>query len=187
MFSAHNRANLDIKLFNHASLKACTDCSGSKCCGAISYGGIIEPPFLTAFDISQIKEGLGLQPDEFSDLRKNPNTGNHVRFLKTNPDGGCFYLDSGRCKIHDFRPVDCRLFPMDIRKLEGDIKWVIYNYQHCELTESDINLLKEQMPPAIKILGQELEDYATVPTPGMMEMQYKVIAPVDTSRQRVTA
>lgn len=168
---AKAHSNLD-----HACLDACVDCSGSKCCGAISYGGLIEPPFLTTFDIIQIEKGLGLNPDAFSDLRLNPNTGNKVRFLKTNPNGGCGYLDSGRCIIHSFRPVDCRLFPMDIRKLDGENKWVLYHFQHCELSESDLSLLKSQMPPALTILGNEVDDYASVPVPGMINLRYMIIS-----------
>jgi hypothetical protein len=65
---------------------------------------------------------------------------------------------------------------MDIRKLEGMNKWVIYNFQHCELSEGDFSLLKSQMPPALTILGGELEDYASVPVPGMANLQYSIIS-----------
>lgn len=188
MFSAHSRQTDALTAFNNnGSLDACRNCSGSKCCGNIRHGGTIEPPFLTSFDVERIARFAGLKPDDFSDEIVNPHTGNPVRFLKTTSKEGCHFLEAGRCNIHDLRPIDCRLFPLDVKQVASEMKWVIYDYRHCELTKRDIGLLMEQRAPALELLGGELLDYATVPTPGMMEIQYKVIAPVDTSRQRVTA
>ncbi len=160
---------------DNGALDACRDCSGSKCCGNIKHGGTIEPPFLTSLDVEQIARFTGLHPDTFSDAVRNPHTGNEVRFLKTSSREGCHFLTEGRCGIHDFRPVDCRLFPLDMKKVEGELAWVIYHYNHCELSERDMAILARQMGPALAALGHEVEDYATVPVPGMLNLPYKVI------------
>jgi hypothetical protein len=159
------------------SLDACRDCSGAKCCGNIKVGGTIEPPFLTSHDVIRIGKRTGLGPDKFSDETVNPATGKTVRFLKINSTEGCHFLKAGRCSIHEFRPVDCRLFPLDLKMVNGAPQWVIYNYHHCDLSERDHKLLMEQIASATMILGYEMLDYATVPTPGMAEMGFKLVSP----------
>ena len=163
---------------DNGALDACRDCSGAKCCGNIKHGGTIEPPFLTSFDVARIGLFTGLHPDVYSEILVNPHTGNPVRFLKTTSREGCHFLNEGRCSIHDHRPIDCRLFPLDIRKVEGKLSWVIYNYNHCELTERDMAILAKQMGAALAALGSELEDYATVPVPGMKNLPFKIVGRV---------
>lgn len=165
-----------VQPFNDSgALDACHNCSGSKCCGNIKHGGTIEPPFLTSFDVAQIGQFTGLHPDVYSETVTNPHTGNEVRFLKTTSREGCHFLNEGRCSIHDHRPIDCRLFPLDLRMVEGALTWVIYNYHHCELTERDMEILAKQMETALMALGSEAVDYATVPVPGMMNLPFKVV------------
>ncbi len=165
-----------VQPFNdNGALDACRDCSGAKCCGNIKHGGTIEPPFLTSFDVAQIGNFTGLHADIYSQTVVNPHTGNTVRFLKTTSREGCHFLHEGRCSIHDHRPIDCRLFPLDLKMVEGELTWVIYNYHHCELTERDMAILAKQMGTALTALGSEAEDYATVPVPGMQNLPYKVV------------
>ncbi len=158
------------------SLDACSKCENVSCCGR--KGWTITPPYLTSRDVARIAQRTGLEADNFSDVVMNPHTGNAVRFLKASAKEGCHFLEAGKCKIHDSRPVDCRLFPLDMKQIGGELKWVIYNYQHCELSERDTGLLVEQIAPALDILAGELLDYATVPLPAMTEIKYKVLMPV---------
>jgi hypothetical protein len=113
--------------------------------------------------------------EDFSDQVENPRTGNKVRFLKASDKNGCFFLNSGRCSIHEFRPVDCRLFPLDLKEIDGELSWVIYKYHHCNLSERDLSLLMDQISSATEILGGEVLDYATVPTMGMGHIGFKVL------------
>lgn len=166
------------------SLDACRDCSGTKCCGNIKVGGTIEPPFLTAGDLGRISRRTGLDYDQFSDESVNPSTGKAVRFLKINSTEGCHFLRAGRCSIHEFRPVDCRLFPLDLKMINGSIQWVIYNYHNCDLSERDHRLLMGQISGAKDMLGDETLDYATVPTPGMAEMGFSVVSPLAPSARK---
>ncbi len=158
-----------------ASLDACQRCTDASCCKSGGIAKTIEPPFLTSFDIAQIGKFTGLPADVYSETVVNPHTGNTVRFLKTTSREGCHFLNEGRCSIHDHRPIDCRLFPLDLRMVEGELTWVIYNYNHCELTERDMAILARQMGTALAALGNEAEDYATVPVPGMKNLPFKIV------------
>lgn len=162
-------------LLEKASLDACQRCTAATCCKSGGMAKSIEPPFLTSFDVAQIGQFTGLHPDVYSEIVMNPHTGNAVRFLKTTSREGCHFLDEGRCSIHDHRPIDCRLFPLDLRIVEGALTWVIYDYNHCELTEHDMAILAKQMGTALAALGGETMDYATVPIPGMMNLPFKVV------------
>lgn len=182
----HETGSVDL-FKDSGSLDACRECSGSKCCGNIKHGGTIEPPFLTFFDVARISRATGLAADEFSDPVFNKVTGNHVRFLKTGSKHGCHFLEEGRCSIHNNRPIDCRLFPLDVKKLGGVLTWVIYEYEHCVLSDRDKDLLMKQVSPAMRVLEGELEDYATVPLSGMANIGYAVLGPVILNKETATA
>jgi Fe-S-cluster containining protein len=172
---------------DNGSLDACRDCTGAKCCGNIRIGGQIEPPFLTTDDVARISRRTGLDPHQFSDETINPATGNVVMFLKTNSAEGCHFLRAGRCSIHEFRPVDCRLFPLDLKKIDGRFQWVIYSYQYCDLSERDRRLLMGQIESLAPALGGQMEDYATVPTHGMEKMGFRVLTPTVVDKKDLTA
>ncbi|MBI3581806.1 MAG: YkgJ family cysteine cluster protein [Nitrospinae bacterium] len=175
MDSGPSSVNLSAPESNkNGSLDACGGCHTVSCCGK---GGSVMPPFLTFYDVKTISERTGLSPDKFSDEVVNPATGNVVKFLKTNFAEGCHFLSAGRCRIHEFRPVDCRLFPLDLKKIDGRFQWVIYGYHHCDLSERDRRLLMGQIKSLAPAIGGQTEDYATVPTRGMEKMGFKVVFP----------
>lgn len=164
---------------NRGCLEACKGCSGFNCCGSLCKGGKIEPPFLTKHDLSAIKYFTGMKIEDFSETRINPYTGKSVFFLKTNKKQ-CFFFnpDEGKCKIHAIRPVDCRLFPLDIKKINSHYFWILYSYEHCNLTDEDIPCLLNFRDRAVSILGGELIEYATVPLPGMAKLPQQILGEV---------
>lgn len=41
--------------------------------------------------------------------------------------GKCQNLaDDGRCTIHDVRPVECRLYPLDVKRIDGVLTWLVW-------------------------------------------------------------
>ncbi len=84
-----------------------------------------------------------------------------------------FDRSSGYCMIHAYRPVDCRLFPLDIKKIGDEYHWVQHNYPHCKLSEDDDARLLRYGAQALPLLEGEIEDFATVPLPGMAEVGYR--------------
>jgi len=51
-------------------------------------------------------------------------------------------MDDGRCSIHSVRPVECRIFPLDLKNINGKIKWVLWN--SCPATSAASNKFYEQ-------------------------------------------
>jgi len=167
----------------NGAINACSDCSGDSCCAVIRPGGTIEPPFLTAADMASIMAETGLQPEVFSERKKNPSTGADIYFLKVDPGRrtGCMFMNehNGRCGIYETRPVDCRLFPLDVKKFDSHYYWVCYEYTPCNLSRSDMEALMAERQKALACFAEELENYATFPLLGMEELKYEILGPID--------
>jgi len=51
-----------------------------------------------------------------------------VEKIITKKDGSCIFLDdSGKCGSYQDRPIECRIFPMDIQKINGKLVWVVWD------------------------------------------------------------
>jgi len=42
-------------------------------------------------------------------------------------DGRCRFLRDGFCSVFDSRPLECRLFPFDIKLIAGKTTWIIWD------------------------------------------------------------
>lgn len=165
---------------NLGSIVACKRCSGLVCCGVLRQGGPIEPPYLTQTDVDEIEYYTGLDRKDFTVKKINPHTGNEVYIMQTKTNGGCAFLDSknGKCRIYSFRPIDCRLFPLDIQYVEGKYYWALFGYNRCSITQDDLKCLLEYREEALELFGDEILDFATIPVPGMEEIGYKLLMEV---------
>ena len=43
-------------------------------------------------------------------------------------------LADGKCDIHSERPMECRIYPFDLKKIDGKIKWIVWS--SCPATTS---------------------------------------------------
>jgi len=164
-------------------ITACKQCSGIHCCGILEEGGNLEPPYLTKLDIAKIQYFTGLQKEKFAFQRINPITGNLIYKMRTKPNHGCIFFDyeKGTCEIFSYRPMDCRLFPLDIEFIQDTYYWALFKYG-CNISQNDLDHLLNYKDVALKILGNELHDYATSPVPGMSRIGYQLLMKVDDSR-----
>jgi len=170
---------IDSLCNNRLCLNACKNCSGVYCCGVLERGGTIELPFLTAYDISLIKSFTGMSPDRFCESVVNPATDNNVFLLRTMKTACMFFAPAeGKCRIHAVRPLDCRLFPLDIEKIGEELRWIIYDYKYCCIDDDDLKSLLSYRDRAVSILAEDLQDYATFPIPGMKKLPRKIIGKV---------
>ncbi len=176
---------------SQGTIDACKKCSGFDCCGIVKESGIIEPPFLSKYDITQIECHTGLTKDQFAVQRKNPVTGNLIFIMKTDEKEGCIFFNrnKGKCEIYSFRPVDCRIFPLDCRVFSPDSDnddnqyyWALYNFKQCSgLSKRDLSSLMEYKEIVRNILGDEMHDFATYPLPEMERIGFKKLLRLDLS------
>jgi hypothetical protein len=97
--------------------------------------------------------------------------------MRTSNFGGCVFFNrkTGLCEIYDCRPVDCRLFPLDIRWINDRYYWALFRYPKCHASiMDDLNRLLDFREQALSYLHDELMDYATLPVPGMEKVGYTI-------------
>lgn len=119
----------------------CTDCYKQKavCCCASEE---IDMPLFFESEINAIRSGLSKKKrstKNYSQPLSEPYDQCRVRQIsrleKAKPDGQleysrCYFFDmeTKQCKIYDNRPIDCRLFPFDIRLSGNKAEYIIGYY-----------------------------------------------------------
>jgi len=72
-------------------------------------------------------------------------------------DGPCHLLSNAGCRFYAERPLDCRLFPLDIIEEEGDYWWVLYD--ECPRRDAMGERLIPVIPELEAHLGVVFEEY----------------------------
>ena len=128
VYNYHMEREIDLKQISDGKrysandmVKAgCGDCAGcSLCCHEMGNSIILDP-----YDIYQLEKGL---PTTFEKLMENQIELNVVDGiiqpnLKMQGSKECcaFLSEEGRCRVHEFRPGFCRMFPLGRIYEEGD-------------------------------------------------------------------
>jgi len=157
-------------------LHACINCPVNfMCCSVSAKGGIVEPPYLIPAEVTAISAMTGLKVDDFAEKRSNPITGNVVSFVSPREGNGCRFHDtaSGRCNIYEVRPIDCRLYPLDVLFKDGKYFWILWQY--CEVTPEDLQALLAYGEAILSSIGEHLHDFATVPLDTMDNNPFEIV------------
>jgi Fe-S-cluster containining protein len=144
----------------------CSTCRDHACCTKNARDGIIEPPFLTSFDQSALRAVISCAQFE---SRDNAITGNTNTFLPSVNPHGCPFYARGKCSIYNARPLDCRLFPLDVKYRDGLLHLILYDFPGCKgrITVQDHDQAREYFEALVPLFGLELIEYATAGTPRM--------------------
>jgi len=147
----------------------CKDCpTNGHCCSRVKHNGKIESPVIFQNDIEEIVRYTGKHPDSFSLRRDDSYEG--LRSMRTD-EAGCYFYNNGECSIYTVRPVDCRLFPLDIKMEEdGRIVWIAYT-RLCPVGFDPRNYL-EEAKTLLPELGKNVYQYAKMELPGMDKEPY---------------
>ena len=162
----------DMQLYKKERLivpvQTCKYCSGENCCGKIGGDGLVDPPFVSAYDERGIRAFLKSQNrrcPEFVVAKGNYNT------VLLDEEGACIFLDrgSGKCSIYPHHPIDCKLFPLDIVLKGEKTFWIFYEYELCNFGKLNrLDLIPKMMEYAehnfIPLLAEQLYEYASVET-----------------------
>ena len=110
----------------------CHDCRG-QCC---------QMPWLTQDELQIAKQF----PDSIKFIGETAFILDHDK---------CAFLDrEGKCRIYEMRPLDCRLFPLDIIEEDGEYYWCVFttcpNWQQMrEILEPLIPALENKINPSL--------------------------------------
>jgi Fe-S-cluster containining protein len=150
------RAEFDLP----STLRMCRSCKGPRCCERGS-------PFLTNSDISAIASQTGISSDQFVEVSHDNQHSSCYR-IKRNALSGCWFYDStsGQCRIYEARPLDCRLFPLDIAFIDNKYAWIMYTSCPVELRLTRADALEMATRAEKEILPRLLSEitvYASLP------------------------
>lgn len=89
----------------------------------------------------------------------------------------CFFYRKGKCAIYDSRPIDCRLYPFDIRK-NADGENILVWYSAACPKEINADPYKTEVLSLISELGSYVEDFANNSSPLLDKQKYVVVGVV---------
>jgi len=147
-------------------LEQCHHCATHICCK-------IEPAFLTPQDL----ERMGLSPQDQEHVNKSAWNGFEFLHLQKRKNGKCVFYDSEskKCSKWNSRPLDCRLFPLDIDFHDGRFYWICYSYCKASVTEYKLQKLEKTLLPEFT---PYLAVYALLPMKMFESGSYRILREV---------
>ena len=95
---------------NEGCFKECTNCSKvPNCCANFN---LIDAPTLNKEEVKKIS--CFVKNNDFFNIKEN-----NIYTLKT-VGNKCIFFVNNQCLIYKNRPLDCKLFPFDLIKKDGD-------------------------------------------------------------------
>lgn len=138
-----------------ADCNGCKDCS--KCCSGMGNSIILDP-----YDIARIAYNTGLNFNQISEkyIELNVVDGVILPNIKMNEKDKCSFLDSeGRCKIHEFRPGFCRMFPLGRIYDENGFKYFLQMHECPYENKTKIKVKKWLGIPNLKDYEEYINKY----------------------------
>lgn len=158
------------------SIPMCATCpSAYNCCSRVNAEHGVDPPVVFPGEVSRIEGLTKLDPESFA--LRDPS--GHYRWLKSTPTG-CVFLSGGKCQVYEARPLDCRLFPLDVVRLRtGRIAWIAYT-SVCP-QEFDPNPLLAEAKDLLALDHRDFLAYAAARTPLLDQHDFTVLEYLDDS------
>jgi len=84
----------------------------------------------------------------------------NVKKIGQRADGSCQFLKRNQCTEYQLRPLECRLFPFDIKEIEGALTWILWlNCPANAVMEVDENLTRFEQDILVSWSIQYIKDY----------------------------
>lgn len=130
------------------TFKFCKSCVGKEsCCDYV--GTDIDMSVILPPEIKIIKEKYKLQISDFASAielgkKEKDKTLKTLYQLKKDPKTGiCPFFKNHQCQIYEDRPIDCRIFPFDIKlKEDGKCYLIQYHNDKCRISDCKVNNIK---------------------------------------------
>lgn len=132
---------------NLGTFDICHNCVNTKanCCS----NPAIDSPMLLPNEALEISKLTNKKIEDFAKLINfssmyNDNALKNLYQMKRQDNSNsCYFYKNSKCTIYDIRPIDCRIFPYDIKlEKDGNYYLVYYLTNNCEIKNIDFNNLK---------------------------------------------
>jgi len=134
--------------FNLGTFNLCSNCIGKNnptcCCDPI-----VDSPMLLPNEAEAISNKMKIEKEEFCKRINLAKINNDYslkdlyqmkRFEDTN---SCYFYRDNKCTIYDIRPIDCRIFPYDIKlEKDGNYYLIYYKSDNCQIMNENIKNIK---------------------------------------------
>jgi len=125
----------------------CSNCVGKSatcCCNPN-----VDSPMMLPNEVDVISKTMKIDPDYFStkiDFSKmyNDYTLKDLYQMKRQKNqNACYFYKNNQCTIYNIRPIDCRIFPYDIKlEKDGNYYLVYYKSDKCQIKDENISNIK---------------------------------------------
>ena len=132
----------------------CSSCKTKSCCKSFSGANLLQS------ELEKIKDYVG--NDSFAKIVTYNKIPTPVIQKKSDSDE-CIFWDSKNdcCSIYDLRPFDCKLFPFDIHKINGQNMWVINTCNpDADWSWTESMLQEFENDPSFSELVENLNSYS---------------------------
>lgn len=125
----------------------CSNCVGKKstCCCDTN----VDSPMLLPNEAEVISKKMQIEKSSFSkkiDLAKMNNDYSLKDLYQMKRDkntNSCVFYKNNQCTIYDIRPIDCRIFPYDIKlEHDGNYYLVYYKSDKCQIINEELKNIK---------------------------------------------
>ena len=132
---------------NLGTFNLCHKCVNAKatCCSNPS----VDSPMLLPNEAKEISKVTNKEIEEFAEnidfasIHNDKTLKNLYQMKRQENSSACHFYINCKCSIYDIRPIDCRIFPYDIKlEKDGNYYLVYYLANNCEVKNIDIESLK---------------------------------------------
>lgn len=132
---------------NLGTFDLCSNCVGNDavcCCNPE-----IDSPMLLPNEVETISKEMKVSKDEFcnrinfAEINKDYSLKDLYQMKRIQKDNSCYFYRNNKCTIYSIRPIDCRIFPYDIKlEKDGNYYLVYYKPNKCRILNEDISNVK---------------------------------------------
>lgn len=125
----------------------CHKCVNAKatCCS----NPCVDSPMLLPNEVKEISKMTNKEINDFckeidfSVMHSDKTLKSLYQMKRQKNSNACHFYKDCKCTIYDIRPIDCRIFPYDIKlEKDGNYYLIYYLTNNCEVRNIDINDLK---------------------------------------------
>lgn len=131
---------------NLGTFNLCTNCVNNKanCCSNPN----VDSPMILPSEIEAISKATKIDKNlfatkiEFSKMY-NDDSLKDLYQMKRKKNDNCYFYKNNKCSIYDIRPIDCRIFPYDVKlEKDGCYYLVYYKSDMCQINKEQLKNIK---------------------------------------------
>jgi len=132
---------------NLGTFNLCSNCVGKDatcCCDSQ-----VDSPMLLPNEAETISKKMQIPKEDFcnkidlAQINNDYSLKDLYQMKRIKEDNSCYFYRNNQCTIYDIRPIDCRIFPYDIKlEKDGNYYLVYYKSDKCQIMNENLSNIK---------------------------------------------